>query len=202
LNLESYPLAFPREVALGQLIVKLVRWSSSVSDARVKTLLCGVVAALLLSAGMSEAVTFYYPKQDAALFTMDVPDTWKPEVLDDGSLEANSPDEKGYMCAWILKSNADYEKLESDLSDLLEPYLKDIKVGEEGEAVKGENVEFQVFSGTGKDKEDGSAENFEVFLFKIAEGQVGVFFVQYAADAPADTTGALVAIAKSIKLSE
>lgn len=151
---------------------------------------------------MSEAVTFYYPKQDAALFTMEVPDTWKPEVLDDGSLEANAPDEKGYMCAWILKSDADYEKLGSDLNELLEPYLKDIKVGDKAETIKGENTEFEVFSGSGKDKEDGSAQQFEVFLFKITEGQVGVFFVQYAADAPEDTTGALISIAKSIKLSK
>lgn len=164
--------------------------------------LCGVLAALLLSVGMSEAVTFFYPKQEAALFSIEVPDTWKPEVLEDGSLEAVAPDEKGYVCTWILKSEKDFEALESDLSDLLEPYLKDIKVSEKGETVKGTNVEFQVFSGSGKDKEDGSAQNFEVFLFQITEGQVGVFFVQYAADAPEDTTGALIAIAKSIKVSE
>jgi hypothetical protein len=164
--------------------------------------LCGVLAAFFLSVGMSEAVTFFYPKQDAALFAMDVPDTWKPEVLDDGSLEAASPDEKGYMCAWILKSEKDFDSLESDLTELLEPYLKDIKVSENGETVKGENTEFLVFSGSGKDKEEGTAQNFEVFLFKITEGQVGVFFVQYAADAPEETTGALIAIAKSIKLAK
>lgn len=160
------------------------------------------MAALLFSAGMSEATTFYYPKQDAALFSMEVPDAWKPDVLDDGSLEAHAPDEKGYMCSWILKSDSDYEALESDIADLLKPYLKDIKVGEEGKTVKGENMEFFVYSGSGKDKEDDSAQQFEVFLFKIAEGQVGVFFVQYAADAPDATTGALISIAKSIKLSK
>ena len=133
---------------------------------------------------------------------MGVPDTWKPEVLDDGSLEAHAPDEKGYMCTWILKTESDYAALESDIAELLEPYLKDIKVGEEGKPIKGENTDFFVYSGSGKDKESGSAQQFEVFLFKIAEGQVGVFFVQYAADAPEDTTGALIAIAKSIKLSE
>jgi hypothetical protein len=174
----------------------------TVFDARVKTFLCSLVAALLMSAGMCEAVTFYYPKQDAALFSMDVPDAWKPEVLDDGSLEAFSPDEKGYVCTWILKTESDYAALESDIAELLEPYLKDIKVGEEGKAVKGENMEFFVYSGSGKDKKEGSEQKFEVFLFKIAEGQVGVFFVQYAADAPADTTGALITIAKSIKLSK
>ena len=161
-----------------------------------------MLMALFFSVGVTEAVTFSYPKSGEALFTMDVPDTWKPEVLDDGSLEAYSPDDKGYMCVWILKSEKDFDSLESDLSELLDPYLKDIKTSEEGETVKGENTEFLVFSGSGKDKEEGTAQNFEVFLFKIAKGQVGVFFVQYAADAPEETTAALVGIARSIKLSK
>jgi hypothetical protein len=161
-----------------------------------------VLAVLLLGTGMVEAVTFFYPNKEAALFSMEVPDTWKPELLDDGSLEAYSPDEKGYMCAWILKSSADFEKLESDLDELLEPYLKDIKVSEEPEVIKSEHTEFHVSSGSGKDKEDGSAQNFEVFFFKVGEDQLGVFFVQYAADAPEDTTGALIAIAKSIQPAE
>jgi hypothetical protein len=162
--------------------------------------LCGMMAALFLSVGRTEAAKFYYPQQEGALFSMEVPDSWKPETLDDGSLEATSPDDKGYMCVWILKSKKDFDSLESDLSALVDPYLRDVKIAEKAETVKGENVEFQVYGGAGKDKEDGSSQKFEVFLFRVAEGQVGVFFVQYAGDAPENTTEVLINIAKSIKL--
>lgn len=168
-----------------------------------KNLICAVLAFSLLGLGVSQAATFYYPKQEGALFSIQVPDDWKPEILEDGSLEAYSPDEKGYINAWILKSKEDYENLEKDINDLLEPWLKDVKLSGKSETIKSENdTEFEVFSGTGKDKEDGSAQGFEIFLFKITEGQVGVFFVQYSEDAPKDTVDALIKIAKSIKISE
>lgn len=161
-----------------------------------------VLALSFLGATFAPAATFYYPKQENSLFSIEVPDDWKPEVLDDGSLEAYSPDDKGYMNAWILKDKADFDALEKDLGDLLEPWLKDIKMSGEPETIKSDNTEFEVFSGTGKDKEDGSAQGFEIFLFKITENQVGVFFVQYAQDAPKDTVNALIGIARSIKISE
>lgn len=160
------------------------------------------VLALTLFAGTAPATTFFYPKQENALFSIQVPDDWKPTVLEDGSLEGYSPDDKGYMNAWILKEKADFDSFEKDLSDLLEPWLKNIKTSGKSETIKSENTEFEVFSGSGKDKEDGSAQSFEIFLFKITDGQVGVFFVQYADDAPKETVNALIDIAKSIKVSE
>lgn len=161
-----------------------------------------VPALCLLTVCASDAATFYYPKQESALFSIEVPDDWKPEVLDDGSLEAYSPDDKGYLNSWILKDREDFDSLDKDLNDLLEPWLKNIKLSGDAETIKSEHTEFQVYSGTGTDKEDGSSQGFEIFLFKITDGQVGVFFIQYAADAPKETIDELVAVAKSIKLAD
>src|SRR5262245_23419675 len=101
-----------------------------------------IVIICLLSVCSLYGKTFYYPDQENALFSMEVPDDWRPEVIDDGSLEGNSPDETGYMNAWILKKKEDFDSLGADIDELVDSWITDAKMEDEGHKIQSENTEF------------------------------------------------------------
>ena len=155
----------------------------------------------LLSVLPAQAAKFSYPSEDKEWFTVDIPASWKPEVGDDESLEATSPDEDAYLAFWVLKNAKEVDHLDKDIDEIVKDSVKDLKLGEKPTEKKVNGIDFVMFSGTGKDKDSGDAVGVEIFLFAPKPGKVGVFYCQYSPD-KADSIKGLVKIVESLKLTE
>lgn len=160
-----------------------------------------VLCALSLSSVRAEQ--FFYPKKDSAWFSVNIPDDWKPEVSDDETLEATSPDEQGYLAFWVLKDKSDFKTLEKDLDDLISESVKDAKIKDEATTKKINGIEFMIYEGAGIDAEDEKLKvGFEVFLFEAQPGKVGLFYCEYGEKAPKSVIDSLIKIVESIKIEK
>lgn len=159
------------------------------------------VAACLLTAVSAHAKKFSWPNADKEVFSVDIPADWKPEVGEDESLEATSPDEEAYLAFWVLKGGKEVEGLEKELDELLKDSVTDLKLNEKPTVKKVNGIEFTMFAGKALDKEDKSKVGVEIFLFSPKPGTLGVFYCQYGEKAP-DAINGLIKIVESIKLKE
>jgi hypothetical protein len=159
-----------------------------------------LVTTVFLAVVPTQAAKFSYPSEDKEWFTVDIPASWKPEVGDDESLEATSPDEDAYLAFWVLKNAKEIDHLDKDIEELVADSVKDLKLNDKPTEKKVNGIDFMMFAGTGKEKEDGSDVGVEIFLFSPKPGKVGVFFCQYSAKAP-DAIKGLVKIVESIQLT-
>lgn len=159
------------------------------------------LAAFLTSALPVQAAKFSYPSEDKEWFTVDIPASWKPEIDDDGTLEANAPEDDAYLAFWTLEGEDDIKTLDDDIESWMKDELKDIKMGEKPTEKTINGIEFMMFAGAAKSKEDNEDVAFEIFLFSPKKGKLGVFYCQYDPKAP-DSIKGLIKIVESMELKK
>ena len=137
---------------------------------------------------------------DKPAFTVDIPADWKPKVdKEDKSVEASEPGNHVYMAGWVVPNKTDASEVGSDLDGILKDSMKSIDEKGSEETIENNGIKFHVYRGSGLDKREGSKVKFFVAFFK-AGGNIGVYYVDYDADAPADVTKTISTIMNSIKL--
>ena len=158
-----------------------------------------VALALALPA---RAETMSVPSAETPEYTFEVPSGWKPKGdTDDESVEANSPDDHAYLMAWVVKGE-DQKSLAKDLETTLKDSMKSVDSGHQEKEIEQHGTKFIVLSGSGVDKREGSKVKFLVGIFPVGDGQAGIFYADYDADAPANTMDVLEGILKSIKVKK
>lgn len=161
-----------------------------------------VALALCLAAGPLFATTLSVPP-DSAAFTVDIPADWKPKTdKADKSVEASEPDDHVYMYAWVVPAAGQASELASDLDALLKDSMKSIDEKKTKEIIKSNGIEFVVLRGSGIDKREGSKVEFFVALFDAGKDKIGVYYVDYDADAPPKIMDTIFSIMNSIKLKK
>ena len=166
---------------------------NSISRLIVGVSLCVVAAPLF-------ANTLSVPP-DKPAFTVDIPADWKPKAdKEDKSVEATEPGDHVYMCGWVVPDKTDVSEVTSDLDAILKDSMKSIDEKANKEAVENNGIKFNVIEGSGLDKREGSKVKFFVAFFKAGDGKIGVYYVDYDADAPADVMKTIFSIMNSIKL--
>lgn len=158
-----------------------------------------LLAAFLLAALPAQAAKFSYPSEDKEWFTVDIPQTWKPEVDDDGTLEATAPEGDGYLAFWTLESEDEIKTLDKDIEKWMKGDLKKIEMSDKSTDKEINGIKFTMFNGTAVTKEDNSKIGFEIFLFSPKAGKLGVFYCQYGED---KEIKALIKIVESIQLKK
>jgi hypothetical protein len=159
------------------------------------------LAICLLTALSADAKRFSYPSTAKEMFSVEIPDNWKPEVDDEETLEATSPDEEAYLAFWVLKGAKEVKGLTKEMNDLLDESVTDLKLNEKPTEKTINGIKFTIFEGTAIDKEDKTKVGVEVFMFSPKPGTLGIFYCQYGIKAP-DAIKGLVKIVESIKLKE
>jgi hypothetical protein len=144
-----------------------------------KTILFAAAAIVFLSPTGSFAKPLAFPDEDNAQFTITIPDNWKPEI-EDGVLEAITPDENVYLAIWELESEKDAEALGDDIDELLKDHAKDVKIVGEPQKASPGGMEGLLFSGTAKDKDDDSAIEFFALVFSPKKGSAAVIYIESA----------------------
>lgn len=160
------------------------------------------VAAVIALAMPARGETMSVPSADKPEYTFEVPSGWKPKGdTDDESVEASSPDDHAYLMAWMVKGE-DLKALVKDLATTLDDSMKSVDPGYQEKELEQHGTKFAVVSGSGVDKREGSKVKFLVGIFPIGDGQAGIVYVDYDAEAPAATMEALEGILKSIKVKK
>lgn len=158
-------------------------------------------AACLLTTFPIQAARFSYPSEDKEWFTVDIPASWKPEIDDDGTLSASSPDDDAYLAFWTVETKDDINSLGDDIEEWMKDDLKKIKIDEKPIEKSVNGIEFTIFNGTAVKKDGNEKVGFEIFLFSPKKGKVGVFYCEYGEDAP-DSVKQLIKIVESIQLKK
>jgi hypothetical protein len=158
-----------------------------------------ILAAFLCAALPAKAAKFSYPDEDKEWFTVDIPASWKPEVDDDGTLEATAPEGDGYLAFWTLESEDEIKTLDKDIEKWMKGDLKKIEMSDKSLDKEINGVKFTIFNGTAVTKEDNSKIAFEIFLFSPKAGKLGVFYCQYGEE---NEVKALIKIVESLQLKK
>jgi hypothetical protein len=138
---------------------------------------------------------------DKPAFTVDIPADWKPKLdKADKSVEASEPGDHVYMYAWVVPAESAASETLSDVDALLKDSMKSIDEKKTREVITHNGIDFIVFRGSGIDKREGSKVEFFVALFEAGKDKMGVYYVDYDADAPAKITDTILSIMNSIKL--
>ncbi|MEP6822447.1 MAG: hypothetical protein ABI946_08865 [Chthoniobacterales bacterium] len=146
--------------------------------------------------------TMSVPNAEKPAFTFDVPADWHPKGdADDESAEATSPDKHVYISSWIV-SGSEMKDLEKDIEKTLADSMGKVDPEHKEETMQLNGIDFTLIKGTGTDKREGNKVKFQVALFPAGGDKVGIFYADYDADAPADTTDTLQGIIKSIKVTK
>ena len=160
------------------------------------------VAAVIALAMSARGETMSVPSAEKAEYTLDVPSGWKPKGdTDDENVEASSPDGHAYLMAWIVKGE-DLKALVKDLATTLDDSMKSVDPGYQEKEIEQNGTKFAVVSGSGVDKREGSKVKFLVGIFPVGDGQAGIVYADYDAEAPATTMEVLEGILKSIKVKK
>ena len=158
------------------------------------------VALALMSPARGE--TMSVPSAEKVEYTFEVPSGWKPKGdTADESVEASSPDDHAYLMAWIVKGE-DLKALVKDLATTLDDSMKSVDPGYQEKEIEQHGTKFAVVSGSGVDKREGSKVKFLVGIFPVGDGQAGIVYADYDAEAPATTMEVLEGILKSIKVKK
>jgi hypothetical protein len=162
-----------------------------------------VVAVLAVALAVpARAETMSVPSADKAAFTVDVPGDWKPKGdAKDEYVEAAAPGDTAYVMAWIVKAD-DEKSLLKDLEATLKDALKDIEGEPTEKEIDQNGTHFYVFNGNGVDKRAGNKVHFLVGIFDAGNGNAGIVYADYDADAPDSTMIVLETILKSIKVAK
>ena len=150
----------------------------------------------------ARADTMSVPSKEKPEYTFEVPSGWKPKGdTADESVEASSPDEHAYLMAWMVKGD-EIKALVKDLATTLDDSMKSVDPGYQEKELEQHGTKFTVVSGSGVDKREGSKVKFLVGIFPLGDGQAGIVYADYDAEAPATTMEVLEGILKSIKVSK
>lgn len=136
---------------------------------RVIFLIC--VALLMVGITSVSAELFVYPTQDAPMFTVEMPDKWNSEVIEETILQSVSPDEKVYMMLWPVDAETMDEAVDG-LEEFLTDLLTDITLDGEGETCDINGIPFWRATGEGKDVETDEDVKLTVGFFVPAEDTV------------------------------
>lgn len=137
---------------------------------------------------------------DRPAFTVDIPADWKPKLdKADKSVEASEPGDHVYMYAWLVPGTTLISDVDSDLSEILKDSMKSIDQKKTSKTIDNNGIHFVVVEGSGLDKREGSKVEFFVAVFNVGKN-TGIYYVDYDADAPADTMKTITNIMNSIKL--
>jgi hypothetical protein len=138
---------------------------------------------------------------DKPAFTVDIPADWKPKLdKADKSVEASEPGDHVYMYAWVAPAESPASETLSDVDALLKDSMKSVDEKKTRDVITHNGIDFIVFRGSGIDKREGSKVEFFVALFEAGKDKMGVYYVDYDADAPAKITDTILSIMNSIKL--
>lgn len=162
-----------------------------------KNIVLTVIAAAFL-AGFTQAKELHFPEKGDAMFSITIPDAWKPGKDDDNILEASSPDNHIYLTIWEIESKKDLKNLGNDLENLLKDHAKDIKLDGDPVEAKPGGMNGLLFKGHAKDKEDDSKIEFFALLI-VGEDKVALLYIEAAEDTPEEESAKLEKILKSIK---
>ncbi len=150
------------------------------------------------AATVAYAETFSYPAGGAPIFSVDVPNGWKPKANKKGRVEATSPDEDAYVELWVLKGKK-ADAIGEEIEAILESSVKNPKVeGEPKEASFGGLDGFLV-EGTGEDKEDGDKVHFAIYVFSPEAGALGVMYFEYNDSAAEKRVTQMASVIKSLR---
>jgi len=161
------------------------------------------VVAVALALGMpARADTMSVPSKEKPAYTFDVPSDWKPTGDPaDENVEATAPGNHAYLSAWTVKT-ADEKSLLKDLDATLKDSMKSIDADSKEHELDQNGSHFFVVSGSGVDKRAGTKVKFLVGIFAAGEGNAGIVYADYDADAPDKTMDVLDGILKSIKVAK
>ena len=152
------------------------------------------------STATAEKVSF--PDEDAPLFSITIPDAWSPEFDDEGTLEAEDAEGHSYLAIWEEDTETELTAVGEDIDELLAEYATDVKVPGKPESITLAGMPGLVFTGTAKDKEDGSGIGFEAVVLVIKGKGAAIIYFDYSADAPDSVAKSLVKILESLKPAE
>ena len=171
------------------------------SDMKTKIISRLIVAFALCAGATSLFATTLSVPTDQPVFTVDIPADWKPKLdKGDKSVEASEPGDHVYMYAWIVPAEGQASETLSDVDALLKDSMKSIDEKKTKELIKNNGIEFTVFRGSGIDKREGSKVEFFVALFEAGKDKMGVYYVDYDADASPKIMDTIISIMNSIKL--
>lgn len=148
--------------------------------------------------GLASAKQLHFPEKGDALFTINIPNSWKPDKDDDNVLEATSDEGHIYLAAWELKNEGEAKALAKDIEDILKDHAKEIKMDGEPEECKPGGLDGLLFKGHAKDKEDDSKIEFFALLIGSKE-KAAIIYIEAAEDTPVEDSAKLEKILKSIK---
>ena len=150
------------------------------------------------AATVARAETFSYPAGGPPVFSVDVPNGWKPKANKEGRVEATSPDEDAYVELWVLKGKK-ADKIGEEIEEILESSVKNPKVTGEPKPLKQGGLEGMLIEGTGEDKEDGEKVHFAIYVFSPDGTTLGVMYFEYNDSAAEKRVAQMAAVIKSLR---
>ena len=157
-----------------------------------------LVAVLGLSLASARAEIFAYPSSDDAKFAIEVPDDWEPEVDEEGSLFAMSPDETGWVYGWIGHEGQSLEDVAEELDGALGNDFSDVNLGEPQVGTLN-GMATILFEGSAVDGDSKEAVALRVLLFDATPETVGVVYTASYGDTPVEVKNTLVHILNSMQ---
>ena len=156
-------------------------------------------ALLAAAAAGARAETFYYPNAESPVFSVDIPNDWKPKENMQGRIEAGSPEDDAYVALWVLKGKSAMDELGEEVREITESTLRDIRLSGKETRTEVNGMDVLFFEGAGVDKEDGDKVHFEICLFTPAPGTLGVVYFEYDDDAAEKRIPQMTKVVKSIR---
>ena len=159
-----------------------------------------LICVMLLAFGIGSvsAELFVYPTQDAPMFTIEMPDKWNSEVIEETILQSVSPDEKVYMMLWPVDAETIEEAVDG-LEEFLTDLLTDITLDGEGETREINGIPFWHAKGQGKDVETDDDVSLTVGFFLPEEKTVCLIVFLAEPKAAQRHAESIAAIFQSIK---
>lgn len=103
-------------------------------------------------------------KIDEAGIQMTVPKGFKFEK--DGEDTIVSTEDEGVAVRFHVPKDGDYDKARTDAAKSIDEYVTDVKIEQKDKKDTVNGMEALIYSGTGKDKEDGKEVNWDMTLLK------------------------------------
>lgn len=152
----------------------------------------------VVAAAAARAETFSYPAKGAPIFSVDVPNGWKPKAKE-GRVEAVSPEEDAYVELWVLQGKKAADAIGEEIEEILESSVKDPKTSGEPKKVSFGGLEGYLVEGTGEDKEDGEKVHFAIYVFAPTAGSLGVMYFEYNDSAAEKRVSQMASVIKSLR---
>ena len=150
------------------------------------------------AAATVRAETFSYPAGGTPIFSVDVPNGWKPKANKQGRVEATSPDEDAYVELWVLKGKK-ADSIGEEIEEILESSVKNPKTEGEPKKASFGGLDGVLIEGHGEDKEDGEKVHFAIYIFGPTADSIGVMYFEYNDSAAEKRVSQMAAVIKSLR---